>query len=81
MDLQEVLVGLNTNGSEDRGAFVTVHAPAHPPGSSMKVLYRSDWSDAELKDPSQNHAVAIEYFGERATVRFDLPPAGMAILA
>jgi glycosidase len=81
MDRQEVLVTLNTNGSEHRGAFATVHAPFHAPGSFMKVLYRSDWSDAELKGLPPNQAAAIEYFGERATVRIDLPPAGMAILA
>ncbi len=81
MDRQEVLVALNTHGSEHRGAFVTVHAPTHPSGSAMKLLYRSDWSDAELKDPPQDQTAAVEYFGGRSTVRVDLPPAGMAILA
>ena len=81
MDRQEVLVILNTSGSEHRGAFVTVNAPSHPPGSFMEVLYRSDWSDADLMHQTQNQTVAVEYFGGRATVRVDLPPAGMGILA
>ena len=81
MDRQEVLIALNTNGGDVRGAFVTVHAPAHPPGSSMKVLYRSDWSDAELKNPPQSQTAPVEYFDGRATVRIDLPAAGMMILA
>jgi glycosidase len=80
MDRQEVLVALNTHGRKERGAFVTVHAAVHPPGSSMTVLYRSDWTDAELKNPPPNQVVEVQYFGERAAVRIDLPPAGMAIL-
>lgn len=81
MDHQEVLITLNTQGRENRGALVTVHAPAHPPGSSMKFLYRSDWSDTQLQQPPSNQTVNVEYFDGRATVRIDLPPAGMAILA
>ena len=81
MDNKEVLVALNTHGSEGRGAFVTIHAPFHSPNSFMKVLYRSDWTDSELKNPPQNQTVLVDYFGERATIRIDLPPAGMAILA
>jgi hypothetical protein len=46
----------------------------------MTVLYRSDWTDAELKNPPPNQVVEVQYFGERAAVRIDLPPAGMAIL-
>ncbi|MEJ2201580.1 MAG: alpha-amylase family glycosyl hydrolase [Desulfuromonadaceae bacterium] len=81
MDNQEVLVALNTHGNEDRGAFVTVDARLHPPNSVMKILYLSIWSDAELCNPPQHQPVTIEYFGNRATVRIDLPPGGMAILA
>lgn len=81
MDRQEVLVALNTNGRQDRGAYVTVHAPDHPPGSALKILYHSDWSDAELKNPPETETVPVTYFGERAAVRIDLPPAGMVMLA
>jgi len=78
---QEVLVALNTNGTQPRKAEVTVDASLNPQGSSMTVLYRSDWSDAELRNPPQNLAVAVNrHPAGRATVRIDLPAAGMAIL-
>ncbi len=82
---QEVLVALNTHGAESRGAEVTVDAGLHPPGSWMTFLYRSDWSDAELQNaaqgsPPQGQAVEVRRVDGRATVRVDLPPAGMAIL-
>jgi len=78
---QEVLVVLNTNGNESRGAHITVHAPYHPNPATMTYFYRSDWSEAELKRPPTNQTVPVNYFNGRATVRLDLPPAGMAILA
>ena len=78
---QEVLVALNTHGTAPRGADVTVDASLHPPGATLTVLYRGDWSDADLRHPSQNKRVPVQYDQGRATVRIDLPPAGMAILA
>jgi glycosidase len=78
---QEVLVALNSQASEGRGAEVTVDARLHPSGSPMTVLYRSDWSDAELADPPQDQVVPVQQRDGRAVVRLDLPPAGMAILA
>lgn len=83
---QEVLVALNSHGAEARGAEVTVDAGLHPPGSWMSFLYRSDWSDAELKNAAlgnlpQGQAVEVRRVDGRAIVRVDLPPAGMAILA
>jgi len=78
---QEVLMALNTHGTAPRGADVTVDASLHPPGSMLIFLYRSDWSDADLRHPSQNKRVPVLYDQGRATVRIDLPPAGMAILA
>jgi glycosidase len=78
---QEVLVALNTHGTESRGAEVMVDASLHPPGSTMTFLYRSDWGDAELSSPPQDQSVAVNHMNGRATVRIDLPPAGMAILA
>jgi hypothetical protein len=67
---QEVLVALNTHGTEVRGAHVTVDASLHPAGSTMTVLY-----------PPQNQTVMVEQRDGRAAVRIDLPPAGMVILA
>jgi glycosidase len=78
---QEVLVVLNSHGSEDRGARVTVDAQLHPHGSQMNLLYRSEWSDAELREPPQNQKMNVEVQDGRAIVQVDLPPAGMAILA
>jgi glycosidase len=66
---QEVLVALNTHGTQDRGAHVTVDASLHPAGSMMTFLYPA------------GGAVPVEQHGGRATVRIDLTPAGMAILA
>jgi hypothetical protein len=67
---QEVLMALNSHGTEGRGAHVTVDAFLHPPASTVAVLYHGVWSDAELHHPPQGQ-----------TVRIDLPPGGMAILA
>ena len=78
---QEVLVVLNTHGTENRGADVTVDASLHPAGSTMTFLYKSDWRDSELCDPPQNQIVPVQHRNGRATVRIDLPPVGMAILA
>lgn len=78
---QEVLIALNTHGTAPRGADVTVDASLHPPGATLTVLYRGDWSDADLCNPSQPKRIPVQYDQGRATVRIDLPPAGMAILA
>ncbi len=78
---QEVLVVLNSNGVANQAAEITVDASFHPVGSQMKVLYRSDWSDAELKNPPSNQTLEVTANQSRATVRMQLPPAGMAILA
>ena len=77
-----VLMALNTNAAEARGAEVTVDSDLHPDGSRMAFLYRGDWSDAELRNPPQDQTVIVRHQpGGRATVRVDLPPAGMAILS
>jgi glycosidase len=78
---REVLVVLNTHGGEARGGDVTVDHRLHPPGSTMSVLYRSDWSDAQLRNPPTGETVAVGDDAGRSTVRVDLPAAGMAILA
>ena len=77
-----VIVALNTHASEARGADVTIDAYLHPEGSTLTVLYRSDWSDEELQNPPQDQTVTVKHDPDgRATVRVDLPPAGMMILS
>jgi len=81
---QEVLVILNTHGIQERGADITVDSSLHPPGSTMTFLYHSSWSDEQLQQPSEIHTTGVEveqHGSGRATVRMDLPPAGMAMLA
>jgi glycosidase len=78
---QEVLVALNSHGTESRGAHITVDASLHPAGSTMIFLYHGAWNDTELRNPPQGQTVPVHLSNGRATVRFDLPPAGMAILA
>jgi glycosidase len=78
---QEVLVALNSHGTENRGADVTVDPNLHPVGSAMTFLYNGSWSDNELRQPPQNQTVSVQQRNGRATVRIDLPPAGMVILA
>ncbi|UFP95048.1 alpha-amylase family glycosyl hydrolase [Gloeobacter morelensis] len=77
----EVLMVLNTHGLENRGAEVTVETSLHPEGASMAVLYHSEWSDDELRNPPSAQTVPVEYGHGRATVRIDLPPCAMVILA
>ncbi len=77
---QEVLVALNTHGTDPRGADGTVDASLHPAGSTMTFLYRSDWSDEDLRNPPADQTVPVRHADGRAIVRIDLPPAGMAIL-
>ncbi|KEF40738.1 MAG: alpha-amlyase [Cyanobium sp. CACIAM 14] len=82
----EVLVAMNTHGLEARGAEVTVDAALHP-GGNLAVLYRADWSDEQLRRPVDPGDPALERLplsrqpDGRLTVRVDLPPAGMVILA
>lgn len=76
----EVLMALNSHGLEDRGAEITVDSSLHPEGSEMNFLYRSDWDDEELKNPPAEQGVMVQRRGERAVIRLDLPPSGMAIL-
>ncbi|MEY3825295.1 MAG: hypothetical protein RLZZ148_107 [Cyanobacteriota bacterium] len=78
----EVVMVLNTHELESRGAEITLEAKFHPPGSSLTYLYRSDWSDEKLKQPPTTESVTVIHYGDgRATVRLDLPPSGMVILA
>jgi glycosidase len=74
-----VIIALNTHGNEPRGADVTVDANLHPPGSSVRLLYRGD-GEQESYTPDETVEVTHHADG-RATIRVDLPPAGMAIFA
>jgi glycosidase len=79
---EAVIMAINTHGLEKRGADVTVDARLHPAGSSVRVLYRGDWSDQMLDRQGTEQQIPVTH-GEdgRATIRVDLPPAGMAIFA
>ena len=78
----EVVMALNTNATASRGADVTVDATKHPDGSTFTILYQSDWNDEELRQPPGDRMARVTHQPDgRATVRVDLPPAGMVILA
>jgi glycosidase len=76
-----VLMVLNPHGLEARGAFVTVDGAIQRVGQSITVLYDSNWSDAQLRNPPQDQTVMVQEVQGRATVRIDLPACGMMILA
>ncbi len=78
---REVLVVLNPNGTAGRGADVTVDAALQRDRQALTVLYRGDWSDAEMETPPNDQTVPVQSRAGRRTVRINLPPAGMAILA
>ncbi|MEW5804436.1 MAG: alpha-amylase family glycosyl hydrolase [bacterium] len=78
---QEVIIALNTNGIQSRGADITVDSSLHPVNSAVSVFYRGDWSDAELKNPPTGRTIPVQSAQDgRASIRIDLPPAGMAVL-
>ncbi len=77
----EVVMVLNTNGIESRGANVTIDEVIHPVGSSVNVLYRADWSNDQLRHPPDDEMVVVEQTKDgRAYINLNLPPAGMLIL-
>jgi glycosidase len=77
----EVLMVLNTNGVEPRGAEVTVESGLHRPGTHLRVLYRADWSDSLLRTPPADETVPVQQADDgRTFVRLDLPAAGIVIL-
>ncbi|MBE9226067.1 alpha-amylase [Phormidium sp. LEGE 05292] len=81
LSYHEIVMVMNTHGLEPRGADVTVDGNLNPPGSKLRVLYRADWTDEQLKQPPTNEFIAVEQTAEgRAYVRLSLPPAGMVIL-
>jgi glycosidase len=76
----EVLMALNTHGLEQRGTFITIDRSLHPKDSTMTVLYRSDWSDDQLRHPPQAETLPVQEYQGRTAIRADLPPSGMVIL-
>ncbi len=77
----EVVMVLNTHGVEPRSADVTVDARIHPPGAVLRVLYRADWSDDQLKSPPPDERIVVHGTPDnRAFVHLELPAAGMVIL-
>ncbi|MFM7237487.1 MAG: alpha-amylase family glycosyl hydrolase [Cyanobium sp.] len=83
----EVVMALNTHGLEARGADVTIDATIHQ-NATLRVLYRADWSDEQLRAlssegdlPAAEELPITRHPDGRATVRVELPPAGMVILA
>lgn len=77
---QEVIGAFNTHGEQARTAYVTVDGGVHQPGSSLRVLYNSSWSDSELRAPLSETTLPVELIGDRAVVKVELPPSGMVIL-
>lgn len=80
---QEVVVALNTNGqaNANRGADVTIDAGLHTGKTTLEILYHSDWTDTELRHPPIGQTLPLTPVEGRMTVRIDLPPGGMVILA
>ena len=80
---QEVLVALNTNGEEVRGARIAIDKKLHLFDSpQMTYVYKGEWDDDQLRIPFLNETVPVEFAGDgRAYVYVELPPAGMVILA
>ena len=78
---KDVVIALNTNGVKTMKTHISLDPRFHDEGSSMQVLYRSDWTDKELKKPPLKRFVPVEHIGREATVQVELPPAGMTILA
>lgn len=87
----EVVVAMNSHGLEARGADVTIDASLHPE-NRLRVIYRAEWSDERLRRIPLDGGMVSDGAGEewlpishhpdgRATVRLDLPPAGLVILA
>jgi glycosidase len=76
----EVLMALNTNSTESRGAYITVDYALHTSDCTMTVLYRSDWNDLALKNPPVDEIVPVQPYHDRRAVWVNLPPSGMIIL-
>jgi glycosidase len=78
---QEVIMALNTNGTESRGAKVTIDARLNKGKTKIKVLYNSEWSDRKLKSANSSELLPVINESGRLVVNITLPPSGMIILA
>jgi glycosidase len=78
---QDVLIALNTNGTQNRSTSVLLDSRFHPEGSNMMFLYKGDWSDLELTNSPPAQTVPVQHANGTTTIHIDLPPAGMVILA
>jgi glycosidase len=76
----EVVIAFNTHGTERRCGSVTVDAGLNPPGTTLRIYYRGDWSDSHLRTPPTNETTLVEGEEGRSVVWVDLPPAGMMVL-
>jgi len=77
----EVVMVLNTHGLESRGADINIDANLHPPGTTIQVLYRADWTDEQLKQPPTDETLIVQETEDgRAYIQVNLPAAGMMIL-
>lgn len=77
----EVVIALNTSGDQTRSAHITIDAALHNNQTQLRVLYRSDWTDAQLKNPPTSETIPIETINDRRVVQVQLPSAGMLILS
>ncbi len=78
----EVIIVMNTHGLESRGADVTLDAHLHPHDSAVTVMYDNSRSDDELRNPPAGEKLPVVHSAcGRASVRVDLPPSGMVVLA
>jgi glycosidase len=78
---REVVVAINPNGTASSGADITVDAQLHPSNSQLTTLYRSDWTDPQLRTAPSLAPLTVQSTQGRSFVHVDLPPAGMVILA
>lgn len=72
---QEVVVVLNTHGTESRQALINVDAVLNPAGRTLIYQYHSD-----RLNQSETLMSIVETMQGRSAIRVELPPAGMAIL-
>jgi len=80
---QEVVVALNTNGLQMRGATITLNAPFYKDKTDLKVIYKGDLANKDLKhilDRTFETVPITKDASGRVSVYLELEPAGMAIL-
>jgi hypothetical protein len=77
----EVVVALNTHGLDSRRAYLNIDGTLNPAGKTLQILYRSDWSDDDLRsETAPDETVTVRELQGRSVVEITLPPAGMVIL-